>query len=400
MLFFMTKRNLTNYVVKSVEESLKKYGITEIKKDVRKIDSQYSEYKNTVGANISVLSKRQSEMDCNIKSISADVLKLQKLMNAQDNSLQFDEQRVQKIVIDVVQRKIDELKNSLNDELVVKAQQRNISEDEILTIVKAEFSNQMLYSLKNEISNRDSKIYELELALQQEKARNFSQEQKISIQSMEINKLNENFMLMKSQLENVLCALEKMKQKETVNEVKAEEKKEPFVFGDNVENNVRFLENVKRQTLALRDKFLKLSEEGYDIQIHLKLIDKYLEKTQKLIEKAAEYDVEKMANDFVKAFKTTMAKMMSQETISKYVNEYMEGCNIKKLVWSIGKKLQDEDFEYLEEPILYEDVMDRQMHLTIRGIKQETYIVEYMENDELFELVIPGIYIIGRYKGE
>lgn len=369
MLFFMTKRALTNYIVKCVEELLKQYGITEIKKTVRKIDSQYSDLKNVVGGNISVLSNRQNEMDNIVKSISADVLELQRLMKAQDNTLQFDEQLLQRMVAEAVQKKVDELKNSLNSEL----------------------SNQVVHSLKNDIANRDNKIRELELVLYQEKAKNFSHEQKI-------NELSEKFMLMKSQFENALYALEQMKQKDNANEFKAEEKKDTFVFCDNAENNVKFFENIVKQTVVLRNKFIKLSEEGYDVQIHLKLIDKYLEKVQKIMEKTAECDVEKTANDFVKVFKNTIAKMMSQETISDYMNEYMGCCNIKKLVWPIGKKLDDDDFEYLEEPILYEDVTDRQLHLTIRGIKQETYIVEYMEDDELFEVVIPGIYIIGRYK--
>ena len=66
----------------------------------------------------------ENEMDNIVKSISADVLELQRLMKAQDNTLQFDEQLLQRMVAEAVQKKVDELNLKLK-KVHILIQERN-----------------------------------------------------------------------------------------------------------------------------------------------------------------------------------------------------------------------------------------------------------------------------------
>jgi hypothetical protein len=173
-----------------------------------------------------------------------------------------------------------------------------------------------------------------------------------------------------------------------------------LTFTDDFQNNQELLQNMIEQTKLLRARITERYHDQKDFDIYLKLVDKCIEKLERISEKNQDHatEAEKLANDCVKAFKQTVVKAMSQEKLRDVMREYMAKCNFRKLDWKVGKTLTNDDYDYLEEPVLYVDVEDKSMDDSICDIKQDTYIIDYIEDDEKYEAVIPGIYCIGRYK--
>ena len=123
-------------------------------------------------------------------------------------------------------------------------------------------------------------------------------------------------------------------------------------------------------------------------------------KIEKIIAKNqnGEMEPEKIAYECVKIYKQTIVQAMSQKKLKDILEEYMKNCKFQKLDWNVGKQLENDDYEYLEEPILYEDVGEKELDCTIRSIKQDTYIIKYVEDGEELEAIIPGIYCLGKYR--
>lgn len=151
------------------------------------------------------------------------------------------------------------------------------------------------------------------------------------------------------------------------------------------------------QAKVLKSKIVQICSGSDDV--YIKLVDNLIDKLGKIIEKNKDkqYSADKLANEVSKVLKQTIIKGMSQEKVKDVVKQYMDDCGIRKLDWAIGKKISDNDYEYLEEPIIYVDVNNESESETIVAIIQDTYIIDYYEDDDKYEAIIPGMYRIGRY---
>ena len=233
-----------------------------------------------------------------------------------------------------------------------------------------------------ERQNRD--IDNLRNFLQRESLKNSEYERRILNQEKEISVLNDTIREMKSVINELLKP--------------GPPPPEYILFGSDKESNNKYLENIINQTKVLRKKVTAVFDDSQDLNIYLKLIDKCILKVEQLLSKNEDGDLEpeNLANDCAKIYKQTIVKAMSQEKLKELLKEYMRDCYFRKLEWYIGKKLSGDDFDYLEEPILYEEVEDKALDSTIRDIKQDTYIIGYMDEGEKYEVIIPGIYCLGK----
>lgn len=181
----------------------------------------------------------------------------------------------------------------------------------------------------------------------------------------------------------------------------ADEQKFPYaVFGADPAENRKILDTYIMRSHELREQMQAMFEGKEEGDIYLKLLDKCIRKLESLMEKNKErtFEADKLANESAKIFKQTIAKAMSQEKLKDSLDRYMAACGIRKLNWCVGKALENEDYDYLEEPILYDEVSDPGQNNTITEIRQDTYIIDYREDDSRYEAVIPGIYSIGKYR--
>lgn len=193
-------------------------------------------------------------------------------------------------------------------------------------------------------------------------------------------------------------------QKQESNEPVVEDISKPVsiivIFSDNIEKNKKALNCFIVQTQKLREEVEKLFDNSEALELYLKLIDKCLKKFESLSEKFLEkqYSSDKLANESAKILKQTIVRAMSQEVLKSYMDKYMKACGVRKLNWKIGKQIADEDYDYIDEPIFYDNISDISLNNTITAIIQDTFIIDYQEDNNQYEAVIPGIYKIGKYK--
>lgn len=169
-----------------------------------------------------------------------------------------------------------------------------------------------------------------------------------------------------------------------------------LVFNDDVNAN-----KCKLMMLIEHAELLKKSlvNDGMALEdVYVKLVQNMLDKLNKLSSKNAEkqYAADKLANETVKILRQTIVKGMTQEKLKDHFLQYMNECGIRKLAWSVGRKITNDDYEYLEEPIVYEEVSDERLIGTITEIIQDTYVIDYYDDDDKYEAIIPGQYRIGK----
>ena len=173
-----------------------------------------------------------------------------------------------------------------------------------------------------------------------------------------------------------------------------------IVFSDDSENNIAslylFIDETKKLKKLVQEQF-----SGQDnVEVYIKLIDKTLEKLKSILEKnqLKEQTPDKLAHDIAKLLKQTIIRGMTQKDLKEIFENYLYLCGVRKLDWRIGKHIEDDDYDYLEEPILTEEVNNPNLVDTILKIEQDTYVIDFEEDGEKREAVIPGIYCLGKMK--
>lgn len=339
---------------------------------------------------------------------------IEKYIKLTSQANQIDEMAVLDIVkkqiqkIDIPDAKVDE--NSISEKVMAK----------ILPAIRIEISN---YSEK--IREADNKITELQnmhiqdqknlsmlnYALEKEKKRNDEletiikkgEQERAELFSM-IREIKDSISGLKAKKESfpVSDTLKENNKVEVIEgERKTEEKQEDIhiLYSSEKQNYDlvlnRFIENAKE----LERKAQMIYRDSEDGEIIIKLINKCSQKFIKLKEKNNEndYDVEKIVSETAKIIKQTIAKALSQSDIRDYVDDYLKKCGIRKINWQVGKKLNENDYEYLGETVLYDQVENKSDDETITEIVQNSYVIDYEEDNEKYEKLISGIYHIGRY---
>ncbi len=169
-------------------------------------------------------------------------------------------------------------------------------------------------------------------------------------------------------------------------------------FDNNANENKCRLMMLTEHAKQLKERLI---QDGMALEdVYVKLTENMINKLKRLCDKNNEkkYDADKLANETAKILKQTIVKGMTQEKIKEFFLQYMNECGIRKLEWSVGRKMTNDDYEYLEEPIMYEEVSDEKMIGAITEIKQNTYVIDYYDDDEKYEAIIPGLYRIGKRK--
>lgn len=339
---------------------------------------------------------------------------IEKYIRTMPESKEFDEADIQNII----QKEIEKF----------NIPHTEIGENSIADKVTARFMS-AINNYNRKISELDSKISELQnihiqdqkklsmldYSLEKEKERNIELEAIIKKDKQERTEL---FNILK-QLQNSVSELKNQKKTVTVCDIPKEEEKfetapkkileEQRDSEKTEEIKILYSSEDKSFDLVL-DRFVKNTEklennarivyaDSENGEIIFKLINKCRDKFIKLKEKNSlnDYDVEKIVSETAKIIKQTVAKALSQKVIRDYIDEYLRKCGIRKINWQVGKKLDDSDYEYLGETVLYDSVEKKSDDETITGIVQDSYVIDYEEDGEKYEKLISGIYHIGRY---
>lgn len=409
MIFFMTRRKLEEYVNDCCEKIVSQYRIDVIAEYFDKVNRDVA----TAKREISQVSQAFQTLSSNDRALEEKIIKLQSVnLNCQEVDTE-----IRKVVGELKDDIAKEIKNNILsqipapdidvneikkivDETIRSSLAQSIGNtnvEEIKQSLKSElgvYVNQSVSSyfngINNELNKQSKEIQQLKAALSQESSHNLTLSSKIEKQDESIQSLTSTVSIMKAELDKLNEIIRRLEL----------EKLTYVVFGAGLCDNGKIIHNFIQQSKKLRTEISVKFDDEEGIDICLKLIDKCIAKMEALYVKNEEnaLDSDKLANESAKIFNQTVIKAMSQNKLKDILDRYMQACKIRKLDWHIGKKMTDNDYEYLEEPILYEDVSDERLNNTIRDIKQDTYLIDYVEDEKKYEAIIPGIYCIGRYK--
>lgn len=411
MFFFISRKQLEVRINNCVNKIIEQYGIDEIESKVNSICSEFNSFKKDVNKTVNTISNQGQQLNGELVRVSNDINNCrEELRELARDRVSVDEDVHTRIIQSELEKRLSDIKKDLSTEIMRKLPDRTLDENDIRAIVRTELQNsqqsqgkEQLWAeinayvsqavsvyqsgIQAELERQNRDIDNLKNSLQRESLKNSEYEKRILNQEKEISVLSDTIREMKS-------AIEKL----SISDEPGTPPLEYIVFGSDKESNNKYLENLINQTKVLRKKVTEVFDDSQDLNLYLKLINKCISKVEQLLSKNQEGDVEpdKLANDCAKIYKQTIVKAMSQEKLKELLKEYMRDCHFRKLEWYIGKKISGDDFDYLEEPILYEEVEDKALDSTIRDIKQDTYIIGYMDEGEKYEVIIPGIYCLGK----
>lgn len=163
-----------------------------------------------------------------------------------------------------------------------------------------------------------------------------------------------------------------------------------LMISEDVNNNEVVINNFIEKAIELKATIMSKSNN----EIHEKLLNKCINKFEALRNKTSMYP-DKLANRVAKVLDTTVCKLLSISECKEDVLNFVKACGVKVLDWEIGRKLSDADFEYIDENILTEGVNDPELDDTLVKVNQEGLIVEYIEDGEVYEVIIGAVCTIG-----
>lgn len=411
MFFFISKEQFKFQVNNYVNRIIERYDFNEMESNINSINIEMKILKGNVEKFTKTLLHEDKQFNDDLSHINNEINYCkEKIKGLEEGKFGVDENLFIRIIQSELDKRLLNIKSDLSVEISRKLSNNVLDENYIRKVI-----NEEIKRVNNESSNRVEieqllmEINNLKNLLQQEDLKNSNYIRKIDNQEKEISALTNTINKMQADIDKLSGIISNLKEDEHT------EKKETFktdkiipstsnitciVFGNDLEKNNKYLENIINQTKLLREKIMKMFVDSEELNIYLKLIDKCILKIENLLlkNKNGDLEAEKLANDCAKIYKQTIVKAMSQKKLKALLEEYMRTCNFRKLEWYVGKKISEDDFEYLEEPILYENVDNKELDCTIREIKQDTYIIDYIDDEEKYEVVIPGIYCLGKFR--
>lgn len=263
-------------------------------------------------------------------------------------------------------------------------------------------------------NNIDLRFKQLENQLQNEINKNNKLIQEIIIQRRQINDLNnrvtdlENLIKnipknpyeskKQTEYENTVVNKEESPQNIEVQEKKVKPEIKPlFTLEDSL--NKKVISKFIIEADTLKNTIIENIGNNEESSSYIKLVDMCKEKLISLQKKMTEklFLPDKIASQLGRILKNTVIKGISHKKISTFIEKYLSNCNVRKISFNIGYKLKDEDYEYIEECVIYQDVNDKNLDNCILKKERDAYVIVYEDEGGLFEIIIPGIYILGRY---
>lgn len=273
---------------------------------------------------------------------------------------------------------------------------------------------------KIDTNNVNLRLRQLENQFQNEINKNNKLIQEIITQRNQINELNKKVIELENLIKNNIVQNSYKSKKQTRDENIVVNKEESFqnqnieIQEEKVKPEIKSLftldDNLNKKVISkfiievdkLKDTIIANAQNGEENKSYIKLVDMCREKFISLQKKMTEKSFlpDKIASQVGKILKSTIIKGISHKSISTFIEKYLSNCNIRKVRFDKGYKLKDEDYEYIEECVIYQDVNDKNLDNCILKKERDAYVIVYEDEDGLFETIIPGIYILGRYVKE
>lgn len=176
-------------------------------------------------------------------------------------------------------------------------------------------------------------------------------------------------------------------------------KKIPLRFDDNETENMKRLNMILNNARRLKNDYTETLGSIKDNEIYFKTINSFISKTEAFINKGVLSPV-KIAKEIVKNLSTTLIKNYANQKLKNVLDDFMTSCNFNLIELPVGKKIEDDDLDYISDNCYKIDVSNRDMHNTIIEKRHDAFVFECYdsEEEEFYQKIIPGEYAIGSWK--
>lgn len=382
------------------------HEIRRIKKELATTHHSLTNFQRNINKDILNIKQDVSKNDKQLMNFKNDKEELRRNTTSIGYSLSEWKDEIIKYINQIFPQTKGDLKNYVNKEL--------------------SHYNTIINNLRNKINEQEHKIYSLNRELQELK----NEVKKINILENEIKELKNKFEIQGTQTQKLInnkkeeesnnnfkiqsstssifktnrldqAHEDKFKREENIdNKDKAYINDTTILLNEDINSNEKVLNRFIEQGYELKYSIETTIKNSEDKENYIKLINKSITQFETLLVKFNNnsYDSGVLANKIQKILKQTIIKGISQIELKKSIITYMQKCGVRQLNWKVGKKLEDEDYEYIDEPIIQDKVTSPLQNNTITAIEQEAFIIDYLEDNKSYEVIIPGRYHVGKYE--
>lgn len=171
------------------------------------------------------------------------------------------------------------------------------------------------------------------------------------------------------------------------------------LFSNNLLRNEKMLSNILGNAKELRNKYYSIIEDNVENSVYFKTVDNCVKKLEKLTEKISlkEMEPSKIAGELVKILNSTIVKNFVKRELHSVIDQFMTDCSFIRKELYVGKKLSDEDYDFIGEMPLDVPVDSADQHNVIQAKEHDAYLIYYKDEEGLSYRVIDGKYSIGKY---
>lgn len=177
------------------------------------------------------------------------------------------------------------------------------------------------------------------------------------------------------------------------------DKKHPLRFDDNEGDNRNNLDLILNNVKRLREEYTIALNGVENNSVYFKTIDNFILKIERLMGKELS-SPNKISKELEKALTSTLMKNYAVSELQPVLDDFFIRCNFVKVEIPVGKKIDDDDLDYIDEHCRRIEVSDSKKHNTIIDKRHDAFIFDCYDSDEeeLFHKIIPGEYSIGCWK--
>lgn len=172
------------------------------------------------------------------------------------------------------------------------------------------------------------------------------------------------------------------------------------VFSEDGAHNKYALEQFMLQCTKLKETYeAQLGRKGTTL-VYFEMVEKCQGLFEALLRGMQEKKMTpaQLASQTVKILRQTLIHALSQKTVKSMVEVFLWNCSVRKIEWEQGRKLSKQDEDYIDARHLsYQKTNDIRIDKCIAQIEQDAYAIDFEQEGEMYEVIIPGIYKVWKY---
>lgn len=173
------------------------------------------------------------------------------------------------------------------------------------------------------------------------------------------------------------------------------------VFNADHAHNKYALEQFVLQCTKLKENYEAQLGRKESTQQYFEMVEKCQGQFEAMLRSMQEKNMTpaQLASQTVKILRQTLIRSMSQKTVKSMVEVFLWNCSVRKIEWEQGRKLSQQDGDYVDtHHVSYQKTKDMRIDRCIARIEQDAYAVDFEQEGEMYEVIIPGIYKIWKYE--